>query len=361
MILQKILYPLRVFHGKLYEWRKSMIKNLKYYLYLHYPLGKKVYIIGTPSHTNVGDSAIVLAQIEFLKNSNFSPNRIKEIPFYEYLNQSNFIKKRISRRHLIAQLGGGNMGNQWMNEENFHRQLILDFPNNPQIIFPQTIYFTNDENGKHELAKSKNIYNSSLITIVAREKKSYDIFRKAFENINLLLTPDIVLSTNKNNYDVSNVIRDNVLLCLRNDCERNINNEDVINLTEYLNRSHLSYIQTDMHTDKLITPETRAQVVADKMQEFISAKLVVTDRLHGMIFSAITETPCIVLSNYNHKVSGTYEWISHLPYINFVNNIDEAIHLIPQMLQLNNNHFDNLPLLSHFQNLFEVVKKYAPN
>ena len=60
------------------------------------------------------------------------------------------------------------------------------------------------------------------------------------------------------------------------------------------------------------------------MQEFCDAKLVITDRLHGMIFAAISETPCIVFSNYNHKVGGTYEWIKQLPYIRYVENMGEA-------------------------------------
>lgn len=42
---------------------------------------------------------------------------------------------------------------------------------------------------------------------------------------------------------------------------------------------------------------------------FKSAKLVITDRLHGMIFCYLTNTPCLVFQNNNHKVRETYEWI----------------------------------------------------
>lgn len=360
-MLQKILYPLRLLHGKLYEWRKSQIKNIKYRRLLRHPLGKKVYVIGTPSHSNVGDSAIVLAQIAFLKKCGFSQKRIKEISFNEYLKESTFIRKHISKRHLIAQLGGGNMGNQWMNEENFHRQLVVDFPNNPQVIFPQTIYFTDDEKGHSELINSQCIYNSSLITIVARETTSHKIFNTFFGNINLLLTPDIVLSSNKDNYEVSTLHRENIMLCMRNDCERSIKDEDFSKLVEFLNTNSYSFLQTDMHTDRLVTKENRFQVVQEKMNEFSAARLVITDRLHGMIFAAITETPCIVLNNYNHKVHGTYDWISHLPYIRFAHNVDEAIRLIPEMLEIKNCVFDNASLIPQFQKLAEVVKKHAPN
>ena len=39
--------------------------------------------------------------------------------------------------------------------------------------------------------------------------------------------------------------------------------------------------------------------------------MLVTDRLHGMIFSYLVGTPCIVLDNKTKKVSGVYNsWLS---------------------------------------------------
>ncbi len=55
-----------------------------------------------------------------------------------------------------------------------------------------------------------------------------------------------------------------------------------------------------------------------KWNEFSSVQLVVTDRLHGMVFSAITGTPCIALDNISHKVYGAYQWLSYLPYLRFL-------------------------------------------
>lgn len=42
----------------------------------------------------------------------------------------------------------------------------------------------------------------------------------------------------------------------------------------------------------------------NKYIKFRECELVITDRIHGMIFAAITGTPCIALSNY--KIKGTY-------------------------------------------------------
>ena len=43
----------------------------------------------------------------------------------------------------------------------------------------------------------------------------------------------------------------------------------------------------------------------------MKAKLVVTDRLHGMILALLCGAKCIVLQTYNHKLVGQYDWIKN--------------------------------------------------
>jgi pyruvyl transferase EpsI len=71
--------------------------------------------------------------------------------------------------------------------------------------------------------------------------------------------------------------------------------------------------------------------VYGKLDEFAKSKLVITDRLHGMIFSAITGTPCIVFANSNGKVEAEYQWIQSLPYIRFVSHIGEFAHVMKKI------------------------------
>lgn len=58
-----------------------------------------------------------------------------------------------------------------------------------------------------------------------------------------------------------------------------------------------------------IREQERMQVVTDKLNEFASHQCVITDRLHGMVLAAITDTPCIALGCNNYKIQGVYEWI----------------------------------------------------
>ena len=97
--------------------------------------------------------------------------------------------------------------------------------------------------------------------------------------------------------------------------------------------------------------------MTEKLRSFAAARLVVTDRLHGMIFSAITGTPCVVLSNYNHKVRGTYEWISYLPYIKFAGSAEEAAGYLPELLSMQDCVYDSGPLEPYFQELAQAVRE----
>ena len=54
---------------------------------------------------------------------------------------------------------------------------------------------------------------------------------------------------------------------------------------------------------------------------FARSEIVITDRLHGMIFAAITGTKCIVLNSKSPKIKGCFEWIKDLKYIYFLNEI----------------------------------------
>ena len=43
---------LRRLHGRLYEWRLRKQRQFKYWENITFPLGKKVYVMGTPEHAN---------------------------------------------------------------------------------------------------------------------------------------------------------------------------------------------------------------------------------------------------------------------------------------------------------------------
>ena len=340
-------------HGKIHDivYRWNLINR---------PFGKKVYLFGTPTHTNIGDSAIVIAETVFLNKCGINFKHIKELTTNDINDCQVYLSHNINKNYLISCHGGGNMGNVWYNEELFRYKFMDALCENPTIIFPQTVYYTDDESGKKAIKATLPHYNNHKnLTIVAREKYSYDLIEGLYSTPKKLLTPDIVLSTTMQDYGIKAQERKGCLLVFRSDLEKAMDDSDRELIKSYLDSKRFDYRITDMHSDCQVNKMNRLECVRNKMQEFVSSELVITDRLHGMIFAAITETPCIVFSNNNYKVKGTYEWIKYLPYIRYVENIEQAIKYIPELLIMKNCKFDNGPLWEHFNKLAEVIKKYV--
>lgn len=75
--------------------------------------------------------------------------------------------------------------------------------------------------------------------------------------------------------------------------------------------------------DNLITLDNKVSYLDELLNEVSCKRLMITDRLHGMIFAYITGTPAIVFSNSNHKVRECYEWIKDSGYIFYMDCYDE--------------------------------------
>jgi len=343
---------IRKIHGKLHYqkvvWQRqhNIQKSLR---------GMRVLVLGSPLHSNLGDSAILIAEIEFILKSGIPQKKILEIAFPQYYEYQDEYSKLTKKSCPIFGLGGGNMGNQWKIEEQFRYDLLDAFPNNPITIFPQTIYYL--PNSEDDIKKSISYYNGRKgLTLVAREKLSEETMKRLYPNTPVLLTPDIVLSSTMEDFGAVEQERKGALLCVRSDAEKSVDNAVWNELEQAISNMSQAVVRTDMHSDCEVTKENRKECVRKKMQEFCGAELVITDRLHGMIFAAITGTPCIVFSNYNHKVKGTYEWISYLPYIRYVETIEEAKMVIPELLAMKDCKYDNAPLKPYFDKLAEVVR-----
>lgn len=331
----------------LYRKRKKLNALIKEYENTN---KKVVFLLQTPTHTNIGDHAIAQAQINFIK-LNFSEYVLFEInqAFIDEFCEK-FVKV-LKPSDLIALHGGGNMGDQYLNEELPRRKVVSTFLNNKIIVFPQTMFFTNTEHGKKQLITTKSVFSKHPeLTLISRELISFELMKREFPENSILLTPDIVLSMNMSTPIFK---REGVLLVLRNDVEKMLTDSDKSKIIEISNKNSKKVTITDMHHDRNVYSEKqRREVLRNKFAEFKQAEVVVTDRLHGMIFAAITETPCIAFSNYNQKVSGTYEWIKQLNYIKFVDlNADINLEMQKMLTLKEKTKFDSLNLSKEFEKI----------
>lgn len=272
----------------------------------------KIYLFGTPIHGNIGDQAILIAEKKFLKD-NFHDYKIINIES-SIIIRFNWIIKKIVRKSTILMHGGGFLGTLWINEEEMFRKTLKSYPNNKIIVFPQTVYFSDDENGKKTLEESRKIYSTHPnLHICCREKYSYDFMKKEFSKCNVYLVPDMVLYLEQIG---QNIERENILFCIREDKEKlDYNFEKLI---DYFDKKGYKIDYTDTVINKNIFGINREKILNKKIMQFSKYKLIVTDRLHGMIFSLLSNTPCLVFENKSYKIKGVYEWIKEVRQIKLI-------------------------------------------
>ncbi len=272
----------------------------------------RIILLATPEHSNLGDHAIVYSEIKFLKE-NFKNKKLIEIPNGEYLQFADSVRRCISKKDIIVIDGGGSLGILWPNEDTKISNIIRQFRNNKTIVFPQTCYYDDTTESKVRLEKNQKIYSkANNLTIMLRDKVSYDFAQKNFPEANLLFVPDFVLSFSP---EIEKKVRSGVLLCFRSDLEKVIDDKIIYNIRTTIQNLNKSYRVTSTVINKRVGFKIREYELYKKWEEFASTELVITDRLHAMIFAAITKTPCIAVDNKSRKVSGTYNWIKELPYI----------------------------------------------
>lgn len=332
----------------------ARLESIKYIFNTIKPINKKkIYILNTPLHTNIGDSAIAYVHNLFLEKNIGNKYKIVEVSSWELKRFRRALSYIIRKKDIVTQLGGGNMGVEWFGEELERRRIIEMFPNNKMIIFPQTIYYGDSDKGKEEFEKSKQIYNSHKdLTVIAREKVSYEIMKNAYDKCKVILTPDIVLSMDglENKYK-----RENITFCFRKDPEKVLKNSEQEVIIEECEKITDKLVFTDMISEKEVTKENRVDIIMDKFKDFQKSKLVITDRLHGMVFCAISGTPCIAFGNYNQKVKGTYEWIKDLDYIKYVDNIEEAKGYIDELMNLDMTKYDNSRFINYYGQIKDII------
>lgn len=311
------------------------IDCIKYY-YIS-GMKKKLVLLNTPTHGNYGDHAIAIAEKEFLRE--YFPNKsICEIPDYWLRRDFNIWKKVIRKGDVLLCHGGGYLGNLWLCEEEILRKLMYEFPNNRIIILPQTVYYYDNKEGQEEIQKSLKAYNShkTNLKVFLRDRSSYVFFTETFKEVKYVYcVPDIVTFLINNN----KVSRKGVLLCFRNDKEKDFKDELKQIVRDWISKNKLEFQVTDTCTDECFGQEERIQKVQGKLSEFSSAKLVLTDRLHGMLFAAVTGTPCLAFDNISKKISGGYEWIRELPYIKICTAKEELGYKLDEMLKISSNTF----------------------
>lgn len=329
---------------------------------------QRFYMFGVPTYNNLGDQAIAYAEKSFFAK-HFPEMAYIEIPEPNTDQAIDDLLSLLRSSDIIGYTGGGNIGSVYLNHEEPRRKVFSTFVNNKTISFPQSVNFEDNEQGQEELQKSQEAYQKNPnLTVVARETKSLDYFKKNFD-VNVIYTADIVLSLKPNRPDFK---RDGVLFIMREDSEKVTEDK----LLEVLGQA-LDYVGNDVAQTDTVIPfkaydgdektntnldqvriSERKWLLERKLDQIKSSEVIVTDRLHGMIFSVITQTPCLVFDNsYGKASSSYYNWFEDLDYIQHTTEKEprKILTMIRDLKKCEHNYPHDF---SHsYDNLIKLIKE----
>lgn len=318
---------------------------------------KKTVIFLAGFYANLGDLAITYAQREFLRE--MYPDRdIILVPSTETYTSMKTLKKIINKDDVITLIGGGNMSDLYWSLESARLFVIKNFKKNKIISFPQTVSFSDTENGRKCLNKSRKVYSKHKnIIFFLRENNAFKRFQKYFPNAKCELCPDMVLSLKKTEPRVQ---RNQVVCCLRNDGESYITGAQRKSIITQMREEFTNVVLRD--TVDVSVDECTEEVFEATLEKFWGmlrgSKVVVTDRLHCMIFCVITGTPCIAIDNSNKKISGVYnEWLGEIDWVKFAtdNDFDNISVLAKEVSTYTHNVLPNT-IREKFSNLENACK-----
>lgn len=313
-------------------------------------------MIATPSHGNLGDQAIVYAQRRFLADA-LPDFAVFEIQRYQYELTREKIQEMVRPSDVVVVDGGGSVGTLWPEENDKINDIVRRFADRTVLVFPQTAYFEDSELGRECERETAAAYRSNPnLVFFSRDQGTFETVSRLSSKTPNYYVPDIVPYIDDAPFGTD---RCGVLLCLRDDKERALDEEAAKAIDFVLGDLGL----TARRTSTVVAEPTRIHegnrdaVLGVKWAEFSSSELVITDRLHGMFFSAITGTPCVALDNLSHKVSQGFEWIEGIPNVRLARTPDEIPVLAREALAAGPSRYSRAPLDPVYGQMREVIRR----
>lgn len=319
----------------IYEKNSFFINYVLNNSYSNKEVSKKVdygiiYLLA-PSYSNLGDIAIFVKSLEFLRK--YADLPIKAVLYSrQCISKKKLLSVPLNDDDLIIIQGGGNMGAVYSAEEYLRQNIVKWFPRNRIISMPQTVYF-GDKKKNYILWRAKKIYSSHKnLTIFARDVPSFDFCKQNFK-CDVRICPDMVLSALPKRF-LDYQKNKKVLLCFRKDIESKIDDSFVKKIEIYLGENGFSfeYWDTDDLSGRNI--ENKKESVQRVLEYFNHFQFVVTDRYHGTILSYISKTPCIGLDNSYGKVRNGFVWFKNCNYMYYADSFENLRKAVVEIQNL---------------------------
>lgn len=266
-------------------------------------------LLDFPDIKNVGDSAIWVGEIEYLRRHTGRPPA--------YVATLSNLRPEELERHVpdgpILLRGGGNFGDIWSGHQQFRERVLQTWPERPVIQLAQSIHF--EEQGKLAIA-AKVIDAHRDFTLLVRDEPSLAIATRNF-NCRTLLCPDMAFAIGP--IEATAAPQFDVLAMLRRDKERAASGEAAVPagipvedwITEApgpVRRARMVGALSALGSlDVMAMRRAAYESVAGQrlgrgVRQLSRARALVTDRLHVHIISILLGKPHAVLDNSYSKI-----------------------------------------------------------
>lgn len=289
-------------------------------------------LFNSPAYSNLGDHAIALAERELFQRL-FPGTEFIEISCQQYIRENLLIQNVIQAEDILIISGGGYLGSLWLWLEDITKNIIQQYPDNKIIIFPQTMYFDHSGLGEIEKKSLSSVLNShNDLTVMLRDEESYRLASGLLDHsARKLLIPDIALSLKyEGTFD-----RSGGLVCIRDDKEAVWIDE--IYIERILREKGIEAERFTTISEDDVFLDNRKECIVKLLDKIRQASVVITNRLHAMIFCAVTNTPCVAFDNLSGKVSASFQWIKEKPHIVFCEKEEDFEKCLRRAVSMEND------------------------
>lgn len=306
------------------------------------PPAEDVAVLGYPAHQNFGDSLLYTGEKKYLDRLGYHVSYLDD----EHRYSADFLRRRHPAGPILFQ-GGGSLGDRYVKIQSYREQVIGDFPDRPIVVLPQSMDFTQPDTA----ARARKIFSGHKdLTLLLRDQVSLRKAREAFPDTRSEYCPDVAFGNGwlptAGSPDVD------LVMLFRGDTERAGSYDfNFSGMTSRLFDWHHSaagnFAWNALAVPRGVirrAPATRpyGQSVMESTFELIAwmnvrrarallstGHVVLTDRLHAAVLSALMKKPVVVLDNSYGKIAPIYqEYLSKLPSVSFARDVDEARDLV---------------------------------
>lgn len=281
---------------------------------------KSIAYVDIPTHFNVGDLLIYKGTEAFFEYYNINV-------FYRSGTAGvNF--ELLKKVDIILLHGGGNFGDLYPMHQELRERIVSEFHTKRIISLPQSIHFANEKN----LERSASLFNQHPdFHFLVRDDKSYNVAKKFTANVAMM--PDMAHSLHPlvdfHEVGRSNIVPPRILNLVRIDKESDRKIESVKKLGfDWVNlMTKPDYWVMSLYYKMIKFPFLRSKalkvwsslcddIIFRSVNHFSAHTIIHTDRLHGLILSALLGKEIYLKDNSYGKNTNYYKaWLKEYPYL----------------------------------------------